>query len=62
MNNGVQLPDAVGSCQNPVVGHQRASAGVVPASEGKVLQGDLGWWGEQMLGWEKLVSQVLPVS
>lgn len=59
-NHRVQLPDTMGSGQNPVVGHQGASAGVVPLSRGKELQGDLGWGlgaEEQVLGWEKLVSQ-----
>lgn len=41
-NNGVQLPDAMGSRQNPVVGHQGASTSVTPSSSRKDLQGDLG--------------------
>lgn len=36
------LPDAVGSCQDPVFGHQGPSAGVAPLAVGVVLQGDLG--------------------
>lgn len=36
-----QLPDAVGSCEDPVLGHQGPSAGVTPLATGAVLQGDL---------------------
>lgn len=36
------LPDAVGSSQDPVLGHQGPSAGVAPLAIGAELQGDLG--------------------
>lgn len=36
-----QLPDAVGSRQDPAVVYQGPSAGVVPIAIGGVLQGDL---------------------
>lgn len=39
---GQQLPDTVGSRQDPVLGHQGPSTGVAPLAFGVVLQGDLG--------------------